>query len=99
MLSFEQEQSIAAHFHQENLDILRTQVGLSEHAAAGLYAKHYQPKAPLHASGDVSDVEVLYRSVGALLDVLMRQHQKRQTILRPPYWKVPWRVAKRLAGG
>jgi hypothetical protein len=95
VLSFEDEKRIAARFHEENLDILRTQVGLSEQRAMELYARYYQPQAPAQAPADVSDSETLYRSAGVLLDVLIRQHQSQQTIVRAPYWKIPWRAVKR----
>jgi hypothetical protein len=96
MLSLEDEEKIAARFRDDNIHILRTYVGLSEAAANETYARYFQPKASGRTYADFDDVEILERCLGILLEAMIREHESRRPVLRPPYWKAPLRLARRV---
>ena len=101
MLSLEMEERIASHFREENEHLLRRFVGLDERAAVDVYNSYFQPRASADRPYvDLDDVEIAYRCLGILTEALVRNHEKhsrRNAVVRPPYWKVPGRIAKRLA--
>lgn len=98
MLSFEQEQMIADHFLDDNMCILKRFAGLSDGTAQAVYANHYRPREASRSYADVKEVEHLRRCLGILVAILLRDRQRPRPIIRPPYWKVPWRFVKRMVG-
>lgn len=101
MLSSEQEARIADHFHDQNMRILKTYAALRDEEVGRVYNRYFRPNSSGPAYADASEIEILQRAFGILIESMIRdyrQQEGRRQLLRPPYWKVPWRAAKRIIG-
>ena len=95
MLGLEEEQRIADHFAADNRKLLTTFCGLTEREVEKVYADYFRPRGDGRAYADVGEIEMINRGLGILLETLLERYG-RKPILRPPYWKAPIRLARRL---
>jgi hypothetical protein len=89
MLRLEDEERIAAHFASDN------GVLLGKYCGSSSYDSYFRPRDVGRAYADVGEIEMVERGLGILLDVLI-ERLGRKPIFRPPYWKIPQRIADRL---
>ena len=92
MLRLEDEKRIATHFASDNLALLETYCGSD---AASIHETYFQPRDAGRAYEDVDPLEMVERGLGIMLEVLI-ERVGAKPILRPPYWKIPLRIAERL---
>jgi hypothetical protein len=98
MLSAADEIRVAEHFRDENLSILRRYMGLSEVEATRTYEMYLRPSAAERSYQDMEEADIIYRSLGIILAMMMKRDREQRSIFRRPYWKVPWRALKRITG-